>query len=94
MTSMSVEHGAHGASRIAGRGALLYSLERFRRRVARFAEHRAVTAHERLWAALLLDQIDQALKDGIAAAGAQASLQAYTLRRHRSQKTPRKGTSA
>lgn len=70
-----------GASRIAGRGALLRSLRLLLRRLERYGEHRAATPDERRWAIRLLDCLNLGFTEAIAAPGARASLQHIDHRR-------------
>src|SRR4051812_26110055 len=75
-----------GASRIAGRGALLRSLRGLVRRVLRYGEHRATTADEQRWTAKLCDQLEAAYNAALSAPAARASLTTYDERRRRSSK--------
>ncbi len=76
-----------GASRIAGRGGLLRSLRSLLGRVRRYGEHRASTADEQRWAALLFDGLTNTFGDAMTSDSARASLHAVDERRRISSKT-------
>lgn len=77
-----------GASRIAGRGALLPTLRALIRRVERFGEHRASTADERGWAARMADQLDSVFDHALQSYAARSSLAARDCRSAVTGKTP------
>jgi hypothetical protein len=77
------------ASRVLGRGRILYALEGLRRRLEKFIAYRAATAEERQWGNRLADALDLAYLDAIATPGAQRGLEAVRERRARSRKVRR-----
>ena len=75
------------STRVPGRGRLLTSLRLLSRRVERFAEHRASTAAERLWACRLGDDLDRAFAAAASTPGAREALAAVDERRASARKT-------
>ncbi len=69
-----------GASRIAGRGRLLRSVQALVRRIERFALHRAATDDEQQWARQIADALEQVLRLGSQSSSARHGLASVDAR--------------